>query len=99
MVRRACTNALLEPGDTKKQWKGEAAACFVSAGITSSRMLPTSSVGYWPPSFNLCNASASEEKRSFGGEFFCQIPNSSAITRSPRHEEGIGGREDGISMW
>jgi hypothetical protein len=45
--------ALFEPGDTKRQWKGEAAACFVNTGIASSRTLPTSSVGYWSPSTNL----------------------------------------------
>jgi hypothetical protein len=49
MVRGARKNASLEPGDTRRQWKGEAAACFVHTGITSSRMLPTSSVGYWFP--------------------------------------------------
>jgi hypothetical protein len=62
--------ALFEPGDTRRQWKGEAAACFVHTGIASSRTLPTSSVGYWSPLLSLCNASASEEKRSFGGDFF-----------------------------
>jgi len=30
MVRRACTKVLFEPGDTRQQWKGEAAASFVS---------------------------------------------------------------------
>jgi hypothetical protein len=60
MVRRVRKKALLEPGDTRQQWKGEAAASFVCAGITSSRTLPTSSVGYWSPSY-LVNASASEE--------------------------------------
>ena len=69
MVRRARKKALLEPGDTKQQWKGEAAACFVSIGIASSRTLPTSSVGYWSPLLSLCNASASEAKSSFGGDF------------------------------
>jgi|SRR5450631_2063795 hypothetical protein len=49
MVQRVSKKTLLEPGDTRQQWKGEAAASFVSAGIASSRMLPTSSVGYWPP--------------------------------------------------
>jgi len=49
MVRRVRQKALLEPGDTRQQWKGEAAASFVCAGITSSRALPTSSVGYWSP--------------------------------------------------
>jgi hypothetical protein len=29
MVRRTCTKVLFEPGDTRQQWKGEAAACFV----------------------------------------------------------------------
>ena len=49
MVRKARKKALLEPGDTKRLWKGEAAASFVSTGITSSRALPTSSAGYWYP--------------------------------------------------
>src|SRR5258707_5547463 len=31
-------------------WKGEAAASLVLLGITSSRVLPTSSAGYWSPS-------------------------------------------------
>jgi len=61
--------ALFEPGDTRRQWKGEAAACFVHTGITSSRMLPTSSIGYWFPSLTCGNASASEATRSFGGVF------------------------------
>jgi hypothetical protein len=30
MVRRACTKVLFEPGDTRQQWKGDAAASFVS---------------------------------------------------------------------
>jgi len=29
MVRRAGTKALFEPGDTRQQWKGEAAASLV----------------------------------------------------------------------
>jgi hypothetical protein len=29
MVRGACKKALFEPGDTRQQWKGEAAASFV----------------------------------------------------------------------
>jgi hypothetical protein len=49
LVQRASTKALFEPVVTRRQWKGEAAASFVCAGITSSRMLPTSSVGYWYP--------------------------------------------------
>ena len=44
LVQRASINAFLEPGDTRQQWKGEAAASF-SAGITSSRT-PPSDVGY-----------------------------------------------------
>jgi hypothetical protein len=48
IVRRACKKAFFELGDTRQQWKGEAAASFV-LGITSSRTLPTSSVGYWSP--------------------------------------------------
>ena len=71
MVQRVSKKTLLEPGDTRQQWKGEAAASFVSAGITSSRMLPTSSVGYWSPSLSCSYIStrASEEKLSFGGIF------------------------------
>jgi hypothetical protein len=72
MVRRACTNALFEPGDTEWPWKGEAAASFVCTGITSSRVLPTSSAGYWSPII-LCNARASEETSSFGAFFLCQF--------------------------
>ena len=51
-------------------WKGEAAASLVCAGITSSRVLPTSSAGYWSPFVLLEYASASEAKISFGGDFF-----------------------------
>jgi hypothetical protein len=69
MVRRARKKVLLEPGDTRQPWKGEAAADLV-LGITSSRALPTSSAGYWSPSALLCYASASEAKVSFGGDFF-----------------------------
>jgi len=29
MVQRACTKVLLEPGDTRQQWKGEAATSLV----------------------------------------------------------------------
>ena len=58
-----------EPGDTKQPWKGEAAARFVSAGITSSCALPTSSAGYWSPIFHLDRASASGAKCSSGGVF------------------------------
>jgi len=72
MVRRAHKYAFLEPGDTRQQWKGEAAASFVCAGITSGRVLPTSSAGHWYPVllFFSFDTSASEEKRSFGGDFF-----------------------------
>lgn len=49
MVRQVLVTSF-EPGDTRQQWKGEAAASFVCAGITSSRALPTSSAGYWYPS-------------------------------------------------
>lgn len=41
-----------------------------SIGIASSRVLPTSSAGYWSPiDLVKFNASASEAKNSFGGEF------------------------------
>src|SRR5581483_4471482 len=48
MVRRAVRDALLEPGDTREQWKGEAAATSLVRGITSGRALPTSGAGHWP---------------------------------------------------
>src|ERR1035437_1863330 len=87
MVRRAGKKALLEPGDTKWPWKGEAAPTFVCAGITSSRALPTSSAGYWSPSI-LYNASASEAKSSFGGDFFAQNPPKAQ--GGPWHEGVLG---------
>jgi hypothetical protein len=71
MVRRASKNTFLEPGDTRQQWKGEAAASFVCAGITSSRALPTSSVGYWYPFITCGKTSASEVTNTFGGDFLC----------------------------
>ena len=73
MVQRASTKALLEPGDTRQQWKGEAATSFVQTGITSSRALPTSSVGYWTPLLYLFSYKASEETLSFGGIFLPAI--------------------------
>jgi len=69
MVQRVRKKSLLEPGDTRQQWKGEAAASFVSAGITSSRMLPTSSVGYWYPSLS-CYKQAPPKRRSPSGAIF-----------------------------
>jgi hypothetical protein len=69
MVQRASKKVLLEPGDTELQWKGEAAASFVCAGITSSRVLPTSSADYWSPFIILFSYKASEETLSFGGFF------------------------------
>jgi hypothetical protein len=36
MVRKICKIIFFEPGDTRQQWKGEAAASFVCAGIASS---------------------------------------------------------------
>jgi hypothetical protein len=91
MVQRASKKVLLEPGDTRQQWKGEAATSFVCAGITSSRMLPTSSVDYWSPFIILfCYfiTGASEETLSFGGVFLpprakpkspCRIGRSDAL--------------------
>src|SRR5689334_15563972 len=48
MVRRAVRDALLEPGDTRQQWKGEAAATSLVRRITSGCALPTSGAGHWP---------------------------------------------------
>ena len=74
MVRVASNKVSLEPGDTRQQWKGEAAASFVHIGITSSRALPTSSVGYWSPILYLFSYKASEETLSFGGIFLPGLP-------------------------
>ena len=80
MVRRASKNALFEPGDTKWPWKGEAAATFVSTGITSSRALPTSSAGYWSPSYLVkCKRLRSEAflwGRFFARNLVCEHPAS-----------------------
>ena len=70
--RGPARTALLEPGDTRQQWKGEAAASFVCAGITSSRVLPTSSAGYWSPLLSCILTSASEATCSSGGDFFAR---------------------------
>jgi len=73
-VRRTRTiEVLFEPGDTRQQWKGEAAASFVCIGITSSCALPTSSAGYWSPSLT-CYVQA-PPKRRFPSEvfFFCPL--------------------------
>jgi hypothetical protein len=69
MVRRFRKKFLLEPGDTKQMWKGEAAASFVYAGITSSRVLPTSSAGYWSPSYLVSNKRLRREE-ILRGRFF-----------------------------
>jgi hypothetical protein len=61
--------AFLEPGDTRQQWKGEAAASLVCAGITSSCVLPTSSAGYWSPSLT-CYIQAPPKRRDPSGVFF-----------------------------
>jgi len=48
--------------------KGKPQLASFNAGITSSRVLPTSSAGYWSPSY-LFHTSASEVMSSFGGIF------------------------------
>jgi hypothetical protein len=67
-------SVVFEPGDTRQQWKGEAAASFVCAGITSSRVLPTSSADYWSPfsSFSCHIALQAPPKRRVPSEaIFC----------------------------
>src|SRR3974390_867775 len=72
MVRATQVKAALEPGDTRQQWKGEAAASLVCAGITSSRVLPTSSAGYWSPSYWFtCYLQAPPKRRIPSEVFFC----------------------------
>ena len=70
MVRRARKKVLFEPGDTRQQWKGEAAASFVCTGITSSRVLPTSSAGYWSP-FLSCEIQAPPKRSDPSEAIFC----------------------------
>src|ERR1039457_5449040 len=70
MVRRVSKKTLLEPGDTRQQWKGEAAASLVCTGITSSCALPTSSAGYWSPS-SLVNYKRLQREEILWGRFFC----------------------------
>jgi len=70
MVREAAVKTSLEPGDTRQPWKGEAAANLVCVGIASSRVLPTSSAGYWPPTcYLVIHTRASGAKTSSGGVF------------------------------
>ncbi len=67
----AGTKVPFEPGGTKQPWKGEAAACFVCAGITSSRALPTSSAGYWSPRDFSCILQAPPERSVPPEAIFC----------------------------
>ena len=109
MVQRACTKVLLEPGDTRQQWKGEAAASFVYAGITSSCVLPTSSAGYWSPS-TACIEQAPPKRRDPSEVIFlpemrvhhnlihmyCNLIQDAldATTQPPRRETGfVSGRD------
>ena len=61
---------VLEPCDTRLQWKGEATACFVLCGIASS-CASDLSVGCWFPNLACVRGmtSASEATGSFGGDF------------------------------
>jgi len=80
MVRRARKKALLEPGDTRHQWKGEAAASFVNTGIASSQALPTSSVGYWSPSLSCATTQAPPKRRDPSGVYFHVSFNSKGVS-------------------
>ena len=87
MVQRACKKVLLEPGDTRQQWKGEAATSFVQTGITSSRALPTSSVGYWSPILS-CSHTRPPKRRYPSGAFSC--PQSTPLRAChPERSRGI----------
>jgi hypothetical protein len=70
MVQRVSKKALLEPDDTRQQWKGEAATRFVLVGIASSRVLPTSSTDYWSP-FSSCFYTRPPERSYPSGAFSC----------------------------
>jgi hypothetical protein len=70
MVRRMSKKILLEPGDTRQLWKGEAAASLVCTGITSSRVLPTSSAGYWSPSLTCAKYKRLRRDDLLRGRFF-----------------------------
>lgn len=80
MVRRAkqFKEALLEPGDTRQQWKGEAAACFVSAGtpvaVRYRPPVPATGPRHYLVDRFFCTTSASGATGSSGGDFLC-VPN------------------------
>jgi hypothetical protein len=73
MVRKAAVNkTFLEPGDTRQQWKGEAAACFVfvqGSPVAARYRPPVPATGRPLLSCILVLTSASEAKFSFGGDF------------------------------
>ena len=72
MVQRASKYVLLEPGDTRRQWKGEAAASFVyvqGSPVAACYRPPAPATG--PRLYLVLEniASAPEAKHSFGGDF------------------------------
>jgi hypothetical protein len=79
MVQGACKNALFEPGDTRQQWKGEAAARFVNEGLPVAARYrpPTPATGpcLYLVVVILRKASASEATSSFGGDFLPEKPS------------------------
>jgi hypothetical protein len=79
MVRGAPKQDPFEPGGARQPWKGEAAARFVSTGITSSRALPTSSAGYWSPKY-LRSCKRLRSDVFLGRRFF--VPSASEATES-----------------
>src|ERR1035441_132730 len=79
MVRRVSKKTLLEPGDTRQQWKGEAAASLVCTGITSSCALPTSSAGYWSPTLTCDRNKRLQREEILWGRIF--LPDINNLVR------------------
>lgn len=67
-VRSASTKVLLEPNDTRQQWKGESAARFVYEGLPVAARYRPPAAATGSPFLLLRTTSAYGEKCSFGGD-------------------------------
>jgi hypothetical protein len=73
MVRRAGTNVLLEPGDTRQRWKGEAAAASLVQGspVAARYRPPAPATG--PPILSCVSTQAPPKRRVPSGAIFSLI--------------------------
>ncbi len=73
MVRKARKKAFFEPGDTRQQWKGEAAASFVCMGspVAEHYRPPVPATG---PRYYLVNYKRLRREVILRGRFFCPCP-------------------------